>query len=93
MPDIQRLRDGDDSSSQREDIDREAPASRIAAKFGGINALARALNKSPSTVYRWIQSGLIPARYQAEVLNVAKALKIKMGPGDFIREQPPLEAA
>lgn len=62
------------------------PAARIIEKFGGLTGLARALgHRHPSTVQRWKQSGLIPARHQDAVLDAARAAGIELEPGDFFR--------
>lgn len=62
----------------------ESPARKIAAKFGGTNAFARAIAKAPSTVHRWMESGLIPARHQRKVLDAAKEKRIRLSPSEFI---------
>jgi hypothetical protein len=70
-------------------IDRSMPASRIADKFGGMAELGRALDppRAPSTIHRWLQSGLIPARHQSSVLDAAKRRRIKMDARDFIPQR------
>lgn len=65
-------------------VDQNSPAFKIAQRFGGTNAFARALDKAPSTVHRWLESGLIPARHQRLVLDCAKAHRIALKPADFI---------
>ena len=52
-------------------IDRSAPASVVAAKFGGLSRFAAALGKSPSTVHRWLVKGHIDGGYQGEVMAAA----------------------
>jgi type I pantothenate kinase len=53
-------------------IDRTAPASVVAAKFGGLSRLAAAIGKSPSTVHRWLVKGHIDGSYHAEILAAAR---------------------
>ena len=66
------------------------PAQRIIASFGGVTALARALgHRSPTTVQGWKQRGLIPARRQQQVLDIAQALGISLTPGDFFDPPTP----
>lgn len=65
-------------------VDETKPAFKIAHKFGGVNAFARALDKAPSTCHRWLVSGLIPAKHQRLVMDRAKELKIKLHPSEFI---------
>lgn len=72
-------------------VDPDAPAARIADKFGGLSRFARAFDppKATSTVFRWLETGLIPAQQQAEVLRAAKRAKVRLSAADFIdrREQ------
>jgi hypothetical protein len=67
-------------------IDRDAPASRVAAKFGSPSKLARAIKRTPSTVQRWIDAGSIPPEYHSEIIDAGIALKIKppLTPADFV---------
>ena len=65
-------------------IDRTRPAAIIADRFGGLSAFAKALDKTPSTVHRWLASGLIPSRHQAAVLEAAKRNRVKLRAQDFI---------
>lgn len=70
-------------------IDRGAPASVIADKFGGGSALAAALGKRPSTVQRWILKGHIAGDYHADVMAAAKAKAVKIKPTDFVDTRTP----
>lgn len=65
-------------------IDREAPASLIAAKFGSPSKLAQAIGRTPSTVQRWLVKGHIPSDYHADVIKAAKAGKVALEPIDFV---------
>ena len=69
------------------------PASRAIHAFGGVRALARALNIESSTVSRWQRrrsacglSGLIPASHQAELLRIAKLNGINLSAADLIHD-------
>lgn len=64
-------------------------ARQIAAKFGGIRPLARALDEGfpPSTVQGWVDSGVIPARRQGAVLKAAQRSGVDLTWDDF---RPPL---
>ncbi len=62
-------------------------ATRIISRFGGTRALARAIDKPPSTVQSWKDSGLIPAQHQAAVLDAAKRAAIGIAPEDFFEPQ------
>jgi len=59
-------------------------AERIMDKFGGKSALARSLGKSPSTVQYWAKTGTIPAKWQGQILALARELGIRLYSGDFI---------
>jgi hypothetical protein len=64
-------------------------ASYIIEKFGGQSALARLLGKRPSTVQHWAGTGTIPAKWQGELLRVARERGIELSPSDFV-EAPTL---
>lgn len=59
-------------------------AERIIDKFGGKSALARSLGKSPSTVQYWAKIGTIPAKWQGQILALARERSVKLYSGDFI---------
>jgi hypothetical protein len=59
-------------------------AQRIIEKFGGQSALARLLGKSPSTVQYWTRAGTIPAKWQGQILTLARERGIKLYSGDFV---------
>jgi hypothetical protein len=67
-------------------IDRGAPASVIAEKFGGTVAFAKALGRSPSTVHDWLVHGFIPPKENRAVMEAAQAAepKVKVKPLDFV---------
>lgn len=59
-------------------------AQRIIKKFGGQTKLARLIGKGQSTVQHWSKSGIIPAKWQQELLLLAKAHDIDLTPSDFV---------
>lgn len=59
-------------------------AQRVIEKFGGQSALAHLLGKSPSTVQYWAKTGTIPAKWQGQILALAREQGIKLYSGDFI---------
>lgn len=81
------------------DIDRTAPAYRIAVKFAEaetrregrsaapLSALARAYDppKNASTVHRWLVSGDIPTKHHDDTWKAAARLRVKLKPADFLR--------
>lgn len=63
-------------------------AERIIGRFGGINALSRALgHRNPTTVQGWKDRGYVPANRQQEVLDLARNLGIAIAPEDFFRPE------
>lgn len=59
-------------------------AERIINKFGGINAMARALgHKNASTVQGWKDRGTIPAKQHQPVWEAAQARGIEISLSDF----------
>jgi hypothetical protein len=75
-------------------IDRGAPASVIAEKFGGLKQFTEALSRvrvdqggnalAMSTVHRWLVRGTINGRDQDLVLAAAKLAKARVLLSDFI---------
>jgi len=59
-------------------------AQRVISKFGGQTQLASLLGKTSSTVQYWANSGTIPAKWQGQLLALAKEQGIELYPGDFI---------
>lgn len=79
-------------------IDRDAPAYRIAMLWGSNLAFARALGRTHSTTQKWILAGDIPPSEHENVIAAAKRDKKKLRPEDFIDRRkfdvppaPPLE--
>ncbi len=58
-------------------------AKAIVDKFGGTRKMAREIGVPFTTVQSWKGSGFIPARRQAEIMEHARRLKIKLRPADF----------
>lgn len=63
---------------------RDTPALRVIILFGGLTALAVAIGKRPSTVQRWLDTGYIPPRYQADILSAAQERGIDLKPETFV---------
>lgn len=59
-------------------------AREIIDRFGGQSALARLVGKGQSTIAYWAKSGVIPARWQAQLLDIARANFIELSPADFV---------
>jgi PAS domain-containing protein len=55
----------------------------VIEKFGGQTALARLIGKGQSTVQHWAKTGNIPAKWQPELLRVARGQGIDLGPASF----------
>ena len=60
------------------------PAEIVIAKFGGQSALARLVGKGQSTVQHWAKSGRIPAKWQSELLLLAREHSIDLSVQDFV---------
>jgi len=59
-------------------------AQKVIAKFGGQTALANLIGKGQSTVQHWANKGIIPAKWQRDLLLLAQSKNIDLTPGDFI---------
>jgi hypothetical protein len=60
------------------------PAQKVIAKFGGQTKLAELIGKGQSTVQHWAKKGIIPAKWQKELLILAQNNGINLTPSDFI---------
>ena len=49
---------------------KKTPADVVIEELG-IRPLARALDRNPTTVLRWRDSGLVPSTYHADILKLA----------------------
>ena len=56
----------------------------VIGKFGGQSALARLIEKGPSTVQYWAKTGTIPAQWHARLLQIARGRGVDLSPGDFV---------
>lgn len=63
---------------------------QIISKFGGQNALARALGRRQSTVWGWVSRGQVPNRRIPEVIAAAAQLDppVYLRPDDFFDLTP-----
>ncbi|MBM4327094.1 MAG: hypothetical protein FJ118_08005 [Deltaproteobacteria bacterium] len=68
-----------------------SPAAKIIAKFGGQSALAKLLGKKQSTIQNWYAKGVIPAKWQNELLRLAREINIEIGPEDFFQKSTDAE--
>jgi hypothetical protein len=73
------------------DPDPETPADRCIEAFGGVRALARALDRNPSSVVRWRKpkdeggsNGAIPSNLQGLILSIAHARGLPLTAEDMI---------
>jgi hypothetical protein len=62
-------------------------AREIIEKFGGQSALAKALGKGQTTVSYWAKTGVIPARWQPLVLDLARQKGIALEASDFMHSK------
>lgn len=59
-------------------------AQKVIAKFGGQTRLAELIGKGQSTVQHWSKKGLIPAKWQKELLLLARTHNINLTASDFV---------
>lgn len=69
----------------------ETPADKCIAAFGGVRALARALERNPSSVVRWRKpkdeggsNGAVPSALQGRILAIAQARGLSLTAEDLI---------
>lgn len=67
-------------------------AKRVISKFGGPAELARLLGKGQSTVSYWTKTGVIPAKWQPVLLELASQRSIDLSAQDFIATESDAEA-
>jgi len=60
-----------------------SPAKNVIQKFGGQSALAALIEKRQSTVQHWAKVGIIPAKWQPELLRLAQEKGIDLYSSDF----------
>jgi hypothetical protein len=63
-------------------------ARKVISKFGGQSALAKLIGKGQSTVQHWAKNGVIPAKWQKQLLDLARSKGIALSPGDFVATNP-----
>jgi len=59
-------------------------AEHVIAKFGGQTALARLINKGPSTVQYWVKTGNVPSKWHMQLLDVASKHGVDLSPSDLV---------
>ena len=64
----------------------------VIEKFGGQTALAKLLGKRQSTIQHWYAKG-VPAKWQAQLLELAQEKGINLVPSDFFIPTPEAETA
>ena len=57
---------------------------KIVEKFGGQSELAKLIDKGQSTVQYWTKTGAIPAKWQAQLLAIAREHNIDLTAADFV---------
>ena len=69
----------------------ETPADKCIDAFGGVRALARALERNPSSVVRWRKpkdeggsAGAVPSALQGRILAIAQARGLSLTAEDLI---------
>ncbi|CAB4131126.1 hypothetical protein UFOVP126_46 [uncultured Caudovirales phage] len=69
----------------------ETPADKCITAFGGVRALARALERNPSSVVRWRKpkdeggsNGAVPSALQGRILAIAQARGLSLSAEDLI---------
>ena len=69
----------------------ETPADKCIEAFGGVRALARALERNPSSVVRWRKpkdeggsNGAVPSALQGRILAIAQARGLSLTAEDMI---------
>lgn len=69
----------------------ETPADKAINAFGGVRALARALERNPSSVVRWRKpkneggsNGAVPSALQGRILAMAQARGLPLTAEDLI---------
>jgi hypothetical protein len=60
------------------------PAEKVIGKFGSQSEVARLIGKRQSTVQHWTSKGIIPSKWQSELLRIAQDKGIDLSPSDFI---------
>jgi hypothetical protein len=61
------------------------PAEWIVKQFGGIRQTAAIVGRAPSAVSAWKQRGRVPSALQADVLELAKKMRLDVTAEDLVR--------
>ena len=74
-----------------ENTELQTPADRCIDAFGGVRALARALERNPSSMVRWRKpkdeggsAGAVPSALQGRILAIAQARGLSLTAEDLI---------
>ncbi len=59
-------------------------AQSVIERFGGQSALAKLIGKRQSTVQHWARVGVIPAKWQGQILQLAQDRGIDISPSDLM---------
>lgn len=59
-------------------------ATAVIERFGGQSALARLIEKNPSTVQHWAKTGQIPAKWHGQILRIAREQGIDLAPEELV---------
>lgn len=72
-------------------LSQETPADKCIEAFGGVRALARALERNPSSVVRWRKpkdeggsNGAVPSALQGRILAIAQQRGLSLTAEDMI---------
>ncbi len=65
------------------------PARNVIDKFGGQSALARLIDRDSRTVHNWARTGVIPAKWQGRLLNLARERNVNLSTADFFGDSLP----
>lgn len=78
-------------TAEFKDPDPETPADKCIEAFGGVRALARALERNPSSIVRWRKpkdeggsNGAIPSGLQGRILAMATERGLNLTAEDLI---------
>ena len=78
-------------TAETKDPALETPADKCIDAFGGVRALARALERNPSSVVRWRKpkdeggsAGAVPSGLQGKILAISQARGLSLTAEDMI---------
>lgn len=64
--------------------DPDLPATKVIFKWGSNARFARAIDRAPTTTYRWLNAGQIPLEAMPEVMAAAKRDAVLIEKDDLI---------